>query len=161
MTPKFLSIARRFHHLIFIKLLTGSVDLQHFLGNDLERLTMQTIFFHVREFLKNIQLKQLIAVCFVSIMLLSMPTTQLADAKVDSRAYNTLDEVQSRGEEGRPRTTGQWQSEKESLSGQPGKVVERMGKEAADAAGSLADTYGQTVKDVTPGLESKKLPSDQ
>lgn len=121
---------------------------------------MKTIFVRVSEILKSIQWQQMIAVCVVGMMLLSMPTTQLADAQLDSSTQNRLDEVRAKGAEGRPRTTGQWQSEKESLSGQPGEVIERMGKEAADAAGNVAETYGQTIKDVTPGLESNRLPKD-
>ena len=121
---------------------------------------MKTIFVRMGEILKNIQWKQIIAACFVGMLLFSMPTTQLADAQIDASTQNRLDEVREKGEQGRPRTTGQWQSEKESLSGQPGQVIERMGKEAADAAGNVADTYGQTIKDVTPGLESNQLPKD-
>jgi len=121
---------------------------------------MKTIFVRVGEILKNIQWKQIITACFAGMLLLSMPTTQLADAQIDASTQNRLDEVREKGKQGRPRTTGQWQSEKESLSGQPGKVVERMGKEAADAAGNVAETYGQTIKDTTPGLESNELPKD-
>jgi len=122
---------------------------------------MKAIFVRVSEILKNIPWQRAIAVCFVGLMVLSMPTIQLADARVDSSTQNRLDKVRDKGEQGRPRTTGQWQSEKESLSGQPGKVIERMGKEAADAAGNAADTYGQTIKDLTPGLESNELPKDR
>ena len=121
---------------------------------------MKTIFVRMGEILKNIQWKQIITACFAGMLLLSMPTTQLADAQIDASTQNRLDEVREKGKQGRPRTTGQWQSEKESLSGQPGQVIERMGKEAADAAGNVADTYGQTIKDVTPGLESNQLPKD-
>lgn len=123
---------------------------------------MKTIFVRMGEILKSIQWQQVIAASFVGILLLTMQfPTQIADANLDSSTQNRLEEVRTKGEQGRPRTTGQWQSEKESLSGQPGKVVERMGKEAGDAVGNVADTYGQTIKDVTPGLESNELPKDE
>jgi len=123
---------------------------------------MRTIFVRsMGEILKSIQWKKVITACFVGLLLLTTQIpTQVADANIDSSTQKRLDEVRAKGEEGRPRTTGQWQSEKESLSGQPGKVVERMGKEAVDAAGNVANTYGQTIKDVTPGLESNELPKD-
>jgi len=122
---------------------------------------MKTMIVRVSEILKSIPWQRAIAICFVGLMVLSMPTMQLADARIDNSTQNRLEEVREKGEQGRPRTTGQWQSEKESLSGQPGKVIERMGKEAADAAGNVAETYGQTIKDVTPGLESNELPKDR
>jgi hypothetical protein len=123
---------------------------------------MKTILVRMGEALSSIQWKQLIAASFVGILLLTTQIpTQIADANLDSSTQNRLEEVRAKGEQGRPRTTGQWQSEKESLSGQPGKVIERMGKEASDAVGNVADTYGQTLKDVTPGLESNELPKDK
>lgn len=123
---------------------------------------MRTIFIRMSEFLKPIRWQQVIAASFVGVLLLTTSANlYLADASMDSNTQNRLNKVENQGKTGRPRTTGQWQAEKESLEGQPGKVVERMGKEAADAAGNLADTYGQTVKDVTPGLESQELPKDE
>lgn len=119
---------------------------------------MKTIFDRMGDFLKSIRWQQVVATCFVGLLLLNI---QIADANIDSSTQNRLDRVEQKGKTDRPRTTGQWQREKESLEGQPGKVVERMGKEAADAAGNVVDTYGQTLKDLTPGLESKELPKDR
>lgn len=123
---------------------------------------MKIIFIRMGEFLKNIQWKQVIAAGFVSMLLLATSANlHIADASLDSDTRSQLNELENKGKVGRPRTTGQWQGEKESLEGRPGKVLERMGKEATDAAGNLADTYGQTIKDVTPGLESETLPKDE
>jgi hypothetical protein len=117
---------------------------------------MKTIFVRIREMLSRTQWQRAIAACCVGILLL---TTQIVDASLKS-SQNQLDRVTAQGESGRPRTTGQWQAEKESLEGKPVKVLERMGKEATDAAGDLAETYSQTVKDLVPGVETNGLPQD-
>ncbi|MGF1457534.1 MAG: hypothetical protein ACFBSG_00755 [Leptolyngbyaceae cyanobacterium] len=120
---------------------------------------MQTIFTRLGKFLRSTQLRRAIAAGFVAVLLL---TVQIADANVDASTQNRLDQLEDLGENGRPRTTGQFREDKEALKGQPGKVIKQMGRNTADAFGKANEMVEQTIKDVTPGLDyDGDLPQDK
>ena len=118
---------------------------------------MRNILSRIGAILKSIQLKQLVTAVLLGAVLI---TTNVAAADLSPGVKAKLDETISKGETGRPRTTEQWQEENEALQGQPGKQLERIAKESADAIGEMAEIYPQNVRTLTPGVEAGKLPTD-
>ena len=121
---------------------------------------MKTLLARLGEILKTIQLQRAIVAGFVAILLFTTQMPNQIARTVDPGTQNQINRLESQSTNGRPRTTGQFQAEKESLEGRPGEVVKRMGSEFSDAADEAAETVGQTVKDLVPGLESKGLTKD-
>jgi len=123
---------------------------------------MKTFFTRLGSVLKGFQLRQLFAALMVGLVLI-MASANKATPVLTSLAPDVkadLAKVTEQGETERPRTTGQWQAEKESLEGKPLQAAQRMAKEAADAAGDMADIYVQNAKTLTPGVDDGKLPED-
>lgn len=105
----------------------------------------------------GIKLQSVISIAFVGFFLL---TTSVDNANLPGSTKAMLNDLISRGEEGRPVTTGQWQAENEKLQGQPGKQAKRIAKESADAIGEMGEIYPDTAKSTLPGLENKSLERD-
>lgn len=123
---------------------------------------MKTLFTRIKVILKGFQIRQLLAALLVGLILITVSATEAtaAPANLKPGVKADLERVTDQGETGRPRTTGQWQSEKESLEGKPLQAAQRMAKEAADAVGEMAEIYPQNVKTLTPGVDNGKLPQD-
>lgn len=123
---------------------------------------MKTLLSHIGSFFNLAHIKRAVAVGMMAVLVLLTPAmTPAADAAtMDAGTKAAMDRLESKGMGERPRTTGQFQDKKESLAGQPGKVVVEAGKDLADATGEVSETVGQTVKDLIPGVESKGLTKD-
>ena len=106
---------------------------------------------------KALRLQQFVAIAFVGLFLL---TTSIDSANLNSSTKAMLNDVVARGEAGRPKTAGQWKSENQQLEGQPGKKVERIAKESADAVGEMGEIYPGNAKSVLPGMKNKSLERD-
>ena len=106
---------------------------------------------------KALRLQQFVAIAFVGLFLL---TTSIDNANLNSSTKAMLNDVVARGENGRPKTAGQWKSENQQLEGQPGKKVERIAKESADAVGEMGEIYPGNAKSVLPGMKNKSLERD-
>lgn len=118
---------------------------------------MKAILTRISTALSSIQWQQILATCCVAVILL---TTQIAKADLDTGVQNRLDKITAKGEDGRPRTSAQWQAENEALKGQPGEKLKRIGKESADAIEEMAEIYPQNAKTLTPGVDNGALPKD-
>ena len=105
----------------------------------------------------SLQIKKLMSVAFVGLILL---TTSVDNSTLDSGAKEMLNDMIARGENGRPVTTGQWQAENERLQGQPGKQLERIVEESADAVENMAEIYPGNAKSVLPGMSNDRLERD-
>lgn len=118
---------------------------------------MIAIFARIGAVLRALRIRQLLAALLVGAILL---TTNIADASLSSETQANLDRVTEQGETGRPRTTGQWEAERDSLQGKPIKRLERITEETADAVGEMAEIYPQNAKTLTPGVGNGELPED-
>ncbi|MEM1309309.1 MAG: hypothetical protein AAGF98_07390, partial [Cyanobacteria bacterium P01_H01_bin.153] len=88
-----------------------------------------------------------------AMMLLVTPmTVPLVNASVSVDLQSRLDELKAKGREGRPRTTGQFNAEKEALEGQFGEVMKRMRQETAEAAEEAIAAVRQNLKDLRQDL---------
>lgn len=105
----------------------------------------------------GMRLQSVVSIAFVGFFLL---TTSVDSANLPSSTKTMLNDLISRGEEGRPVTTGQWQAENEALQGQPGKQAKRIAKESADAVGEMGEIYPDTAKSTLPGMKNKSLERD-
>ena len=105
----------------------------------------------------GLKLQSAISVAFVGFFLL---TTSVDSANLPNSTKTMLNDMISRGTEGRPVTTGQWQAENEALQGQPAKQAKRIAKESADAVGEMGEMYPDTAKSTLPGVENKSLERD-
>lgn len=121
---------------------------------------MRTLFAHIRQALMGSQFQKAIAAGMTAVLLLMTPINlPLMGATVDAGVQSRLDDLESKGESGRPRTTGQFREDKAALEGKPGKVIQRMGSDAASAFEDANETVGQTIKDLTTGADTQ-LPKD-
>jgi len=103
------------------------------------------------------QVQRLTAIAAIGLILL---TTSVDNSSLNANTKATLNEMISRGENGRPVTTAQWQAENRRLQGKPSKQAERITKEAADAVGEMAEIYPENVKSVLPGMSNDSLERD-
>ncbi len=108
--------------------------------------------------LQLLELQRFVAIAFVGLFLLTT-SVDSADLKPSTKAM--LNDMIARGADGRPVTTGQWQSENESLQGKPAKQAKRIVKESADAIDEMGDIYPENAKTVLPGMTSDSLPKDE
>ena len=105
----------------------------------------------------QLQPQRWIPIAFVGLFLLA---TSVDSSSLNQSTKDALNDLISRGETGRPVTTGQWQSENEKLQGKPGKQAKRIAKETGDAVGEMGEIYPDNVKTLTPGVENRSLESD-
>ncbi len=106
---------------------------------------------------KRFQPQRWVPIAFVGLFLL---TTSVDSSSLNQSTKDALNDLISRGDNGRPVTTGQWQSENETLQGKPGKQAKRIAKETGDAVGEMGEIYPGNAKTLTPGLENRSLESD-
>lgn len=105
----------------------------------------------------KLQPQRWVPIAFVGLLLL---TTSVNSANLNQSTKDALNNLISKGENGRPVTAGQWQSENKALQGQPAKQAKRIAKETADAVGEMGEIYPGNVKELTPGLENRSLERD-
>ena len=119
--------------------------------------TIKATFTRVYQVLTSLQLQRLVAVGFVGLFLL---TTSVDTSSLNASTKTTLNDMISRGENGRPVTSAQWKAENEALEGNPLERAERIAEESADAVGEMAEIYPGNVKSVLPGMTNESLESD-
>ncbi len=118
---------------------------------------MKNFFSKLASALSLLPVTRIAAALLVTLML--MTTTAVA-ADLSPSVESKLNRMINQGENGRPRTTAQWQAKNEELKGKPGEQLEEIGKETADAVSNMADIYPQNAKTLTPGVSNGELPKD-
>ena len=118
---------------------------------------MKNFFSKVASALNSLQLAKVAAVFLMTLMLM---TSAAIAADLSPAVESKLNRMINQGENGRPRTTAQWQAKNEELKGKPGEQLEEIGKETADAVSNMADIYPQNAQTLTPGVDNGELPSD-
>ncbi|MBD1875494.1 hypothetical protein H6F75_18600 [Nodosilinea sp. FACHB-131] len=118
---------------------------------------MKNIFGALKGMLSRIQWRQFAVACSAIVILMTANGVK-AEQNTGNRAYSN--ELPPTQEVGRPRTMGQWEAEKDSLEGQPGKRIKRIAEESADAVKDMAGIYPQNARTLTPGVDNGELPND-
>lgn len=107
---------------------------------------------------KRLQPQRWISIAFVGLFLL---TTSIDSSSLNQSTKDALNDLITRGDRnGRPVTTGQWQTENEKLQGQPGKQAKRIAKETGDAVQEMGEIYPDNIETLTPGVENRSLETD-
>ncbi len=107
--------------------------------------------------LASIQLQRIATVAFIGLFLL---TTSVDESSLSTGTKTMLNDMISRGEDGRPVTSAQWAAENKELKGNPLDRIERVAEESADAVGEMAEIYPDTAESTLPNLNNKSLESD-
>ncbi len=119
--------------------------------------TVKAAFARAYQALTSLQLQRFVAVGFVGLFLL---TTSVDSSSLNASTKTMLNDMISRGENGRPVTSAQWKAENAELEGNPLERVDRIAKESADAVGEMAEIYPGNAKSVLPGMTNESLESD-
>ena len=106
---------------------------------------------------ETLQLQRFASVALVGMILL---TTSVDNSSLPDSTKAMLNDMIARGENGRPVTSAQWEAEHQRLQGQPGKRLERIGEETADAVEEMAEIYPGNAKSVLPGMSNDSLERD-
>lgn len=107
--------------------------------------------------LRTLNLQRFVSAAIAAMLLL---TTSVDNADLNDSTKAMLNDMIARGENGRPVTSAQWKAENEKLEGEPGKRVERIAKESADAVEEMAEIYPGNAKSVLPGMSNDSLERD-
>jgi hypothetical protein len=111
-----------------------------------------------RDMGQSLQPQRWVPVAFVGLFLLA---NSVDSSSLNQSTKDALNDLISRGENGRPVTTRQWQAERDQLKGKPGKKAERISKETVDAVDEMTDIYPGNAKTLTPGMENRSLEKDE
>jgi hypothetical protein len=104
----------------------------------------------IGSWLKEFQVKRVLVAVMVGFLLLSTSigcnsqTRNLTSQNPDLTS-KVLDRVHQNDSD-RPKTTGEWNREARQVEGMPGKRIERIGKESAEAVKEFGGVYPDTAK---------------
>lgn len=117
-------------------------------------------FANISSLLKGLQVKRLATVALVGFLLL---TTNVALGQDNSTLGEKVrEQVHQTDKADRPKTTGEWNQEARETEGSPGKRLQRIGKESAEAFKQFGSGYvegtKETARDVSKG--AKETASD-
>ncbi|MHC5938811.1 hypothetical protein [Nostoc sp.] len=116
---------------------------------------------HISSLLKGLQIKGFLAVALVGFLVL---TTNVTSGQNDKALGERVREQVQQDDSQRPRTIGEWNKEARETKGSPGKRLQKIGEESAEAfkqfgagyvegaqktAGDVGDSAAQTAKDIT------------
>ncbi|MEH2146860.1 hypothetical protein [Nostoc sp.] len=116
---------------------------------------------HISTLLKGLQIKGFLAVVIVGFLML---TTNVAYGQNDKALGERVREQVEQNDSQRPKTIGEWNKEARETEGSPGKRLEKIGKESAEAfkqfgsgyvegaqktANDVGDSAAQTGKDIS------------
>ncbi|MHC5853238.1 hypothetical protein [Nostoc sp.] len=116
---------------------------------------------HISTLLKGLQIKSFLAVVIVGFLML---TTNVAYGQNDKALGERVREQVQQDDSQRPKTIGEWNKEARETEGSPGKRLEKIGKESAEAfkqfgsgyvegaqktANDVGDSAVQTGKDIS------------
>jgi hypothetical protein len=120
---------------------------------------------HISSFLKGLQIKGFFAVVLVGFLML---TTNVGYGQNDKTLGERVREQVQQDDSQRPKTIGEWNKEARETEGSPGKRLQKIGEESAEAfkqfgsgyvegaqktASDVGNSAAQTGKDI-----SKQLP---
>jgi len=98
------------------------------------------------------QVKHFLSLCLVGVILL---TSGLSAEQKGKALTNRVDKVVHQSDSDRPKTTREWQKEARKVEGAPGKRIERVAKESADAVEDFGELYPDVVERSVPPLRDR------
>jgi len=101
-------------------------------------------FSHISSLLNGLQAKRFLAVVLVGFIVLT--TNVNADRGNTKAVTRDLDRVVHQDNADRPKTTGEWNREARQTEDAPGKRVQRIAKESAEAVKQFGGVYPDTAK---------------
>ncbi|MEH2456626.1 hypothetical protein [Nostoc sp.] len=116
---------------------------------------------YISSLLKGLQIKGFLAVVLVGFLVL---TTNVTYGQNDKALGERVREQVQQDDSQRPKTIGEWNKEARQTEGSPGKRLQKIGKESAEAfkqfgagyvegaqktAGDVGDSAAKTAKDVS------------
>jgi hypothetical protein len=101
-------------------------------------------FSQISSLLNGLQAKRFLVVVLVGFIVLT--TNVNADRGNTNAVTKELDRVVHQDKADRPKTTGEWNREARQTEDAPGKRVQRIAKESAEAVKQFGDVYPNTAK---------------
>jgi hypothetical protein len=118
--------------------------------NSISQVTNQ-----IGSWLKELQVKRFFAVVLLGFMLVTATVNPNVNTEGNNRALtNRVLDRAHRNDSDRPKTTGEWNRESREVEGEPGKRLERIGKESAEAVKDMGKIYPDTAKKSAKELKS-------
>jgi hypothetical protein len=119
--------------------------------NSISQVTNQ-----IGSWLKELQVKRFFAVVLLGFMLVTATVNPNVNTEGNNRALtNRVLDRAHRNDSDRPKTTGEWNRESREVEGEPGKRLERIGKESAEAVKDMGKIYPDTAKKSAKELKSQ------
>jgi hypothetical protein len=107
---------------------------------------------YISSVLKSLQVKQLIAVAFVGVLLL---TTNVALGNDSKSATREVDKIVHQNDSDRPKTTGEWNKEARETEGAGGERLKRIAKESKEAVKDFGSVYPDTAERSADSAQNK------
>jgi hypothetical protein len=111
-------------------------------------------FAHISSLLKGLQVKRFSAVVLVGFLLL---TTNVALGQDNTLGETIRDQVHQTDQADRPKTTGEWNAEARETEGSPGKRLQRIGKESAEAFKQFGSGYAEGAKETAGSVRDNTV----
>lgn len=113
---------------------------------------------HINSFLNQLQVKRFFAVVLVGFLLL---TTSVDSGSNNQAATEKIDELVHQDDSQRPKTIGEWEKEGRETEGAPGKRLEKIVGESAEAVKDFGALYPDTAKASGSSLQDNLIPVGQ
>ncbi len=107
---------------------------------------------YVSSLVKEFQVKSFLSIVLAGFLLL---TTNFAPERSNQAVTNKIDQAIHQNDSQRPKTTGEWNREARETEGAPGKRLERIAGESAEAIKEFGSVYPDTAKRSARDLQDK------
>ncbi|MDF5710349.1 MAG: hypothetical protein PUP90_22435 [Nostoc sp. S4] len=104
---------------------------------------ISNIFGHISSLLKGLEVKRFLAVALVGFLVL---TTNMTSGYTDKNLGERVREQVQQDDARRPKTTGEWNKEARETEGNPGKRLQKIGEESAEAFKQFGSGYVEGAK---------------
>ncbi len=111
-------------------------------------------FTHISSLLKGLHVKRFSAVVLVGFLLL---TTNVALGQDNNTLGEKVREQVQTDQADRPKTTGEWNAEARETEGSPGKRLQRIGKESAEAFKQFGSGYVEGAKETAGSVRDNTV----
>lgn len=106
---------------------------------------------NVSSLVKELQVKRFLAVVVVGFLLLT--TNVAVGQNNDALGERVVERVHQTDQADRPKTTGEWNQEARETEGAPGKRLQRIGKESAEAFKQFGSGYAEGAKETARDVQ--------
>jgi hypothetical protein len=106
---------------------------------------------HLGGILQGLQVKRFLGVVLLGFLLVTTNVTSERDNSLTTRVDKALEQNDSQ----RPKTTGEWNKEARETANDPGKRLQKIAGESAEAVKDFGSLYPDTLKRSAPNLGNK------